>query len=436
MLLRYIVSNFGAIGHPIEFSMLPTADNNDERFITHLNTRAGIWKVLKRGAFFGPNASGKSTFIKSLAFAKNYVTREQQSGKSTRIMQFKGDIPELSGISSFQFMFYIDGEVYEYGFSMNRKQICEEFLAMLTEKDFVTIFERKSDESGKTQINLNYIDDEDLELANILKKSIQEQQKNQLFLYKLSENGVKKAEDILSWFKSIQIIFPDTKIQGLPVNMVEDKPFTDFMSNSLKVLDTGVYRISAVSEKIDFKDFISKMDLPENIIYNIEEIKNGIININGRYFIFSENDKDTTLVQIKFEHHLNNKEVDFNIEDESDGTKRLLDILPILFMTKTNDMICFIDELDRSLHTKLNKYFLRQFIKNDDSLSQLVFTAHDVNLIDLELLRQDEIWFVEKNNKGESQIRPLSNFNLKKGQDTIKDYLNGRFGAVPVIREV
>lgn len=436
MLLRYIVSNFCAIGHPIEFSMFPAADNDDERFITRLNTRAGIWKVLKRGAFFGPNASGKSTFIKSLAFAKHYVTREQQSGKSTRIMQFKGDITELSGISSFQFMFYIDGEVYEYGFSMNRKQICEEFLAMLTEKDFVTIFERKSDENGKTQINLNHIDDEDLELANVLKKSIQEQQKNQLFLYKLSENGIKKAEDILSWFKSIQIIFPDTKIQGLPMNMVEDKPFTDFMSNSLKVLDTGVYRISAVSEKIDFKDFISKMDLPENIIYNIEEIKNGIININGRYFIFSENDKDTTLVQIKFEHHLNNKEVDFNIEDESDGTKRLLDILPILFMTKTNDMICFIDELDRSLHTKLNKYFLQQFIKNDNSLSQLVFTAHDVNLIDLELLRQDEIWFVEKNNKGESQIRPLSDFNLKKGQDTIKDYLNGRFGAVPVIREV
>lgn len=69
MLLRYIVSNFKSIGHPVEFSMFPTEESTDERFLKTITTKAGEWKVLRRGGFFGPNASGKSSFIESIDFA-------------------------------------------------------------------------------------------------------------------------------------------------------------------------------------------------------------------------------------------------------------------------------------------------------------------------------------------------------------------------------
>lgn len=99
----------------------------------------------------------------------------------------------------------------------------------------------------------------------------------------------------------------------------------------------------------------------------------------------------------------------------------------------SNNRIYFVDELDRSLHTKLSKYFLKNFISNEDSLDQIIFTAHDVNLIDLDLFRQEEIWFIEKNNLGECNFRPFSDFDVNHDQDVIKSYLNRRFGAVPII---
>ena len=106
MLLQYVVSNFKSIGHPVEFSMFPIQATTDERFLKSVSTKTGTWKVLRRGGFFGPNASGKSSFIESIAFARDFIVDGQKSGKGIRIDQFRGDFEELKGISTFQFVFY------------------------------------------------------------------------------------------------------------------------------------------------------------------------------------------------------------------------------------------------------------------------------------------------------------------------------------------
>lgn len=440
MLLRYIVSNFKSIGHPVEFSMLPTAENTDERLLKTITTKAGEWKVLMRGGFFGPNASGKSSFIESIAFARDYIVSGQKSGKGTGIDQFRGDFEDLKGISLFQFVFYLDGEVYEYGFSLDRHQIYEEWLMQLTEKDFAPLFTRSTNESGKTEIEIESMlarkNSKERALADVLKVSIQENQKNQLFLYKLYDNGIKKAEKIVHWFKLVQVIFPGTKAQALPIRMRKDGEMRDYIGDMLSKMDTGAYEISVASDEIDFHDFAIKIDLPKEIVEDIEEIKNGIVNLAGKYFIFSENEKKrTTLVQLKFGHRLNNKVTRFNIEEESDGTQRLVDLLPMLFAAGRESTLYFVDEIDRSLHTKLSQFMLDEFShKAESNFNQIIFTAHDVNLIDLSRFRQDEIWFIEKNQLGESCLKPFSDFEVKDGQDTLKAYLSGRFGAVPVIR--
>ncbi len=441
MLLRYNVQNFRSIGHNVEFSMIPTADNNDKRFLKTIKTKAGDWEVLHRGGFFGPNASGKTSFIKSIAFAKDFIIEGQKTGKRIDVNQFKGDFQELSGISSFQFIFYIGEEVYDYGFTLDRKQVHEEWLLILTKSGFVPMFTRATDENYKTDIEIKSKlannGSKDRMLAEVLKEGIQESQKNQLFLYKLYDNGIKKVKKVVEWFRGIQVIFPNTKLHGLPIRMQEDLSFKDFIADKLRNLDTGVYDISVINDEIDFKELANKLDLPKNIIDDIEEIRNGIVNLNGKYFIFSENkQKKTIAIQIKFSHKLNSIDAHFDIDEESDGTQRLLDLLPILFaMDKKNTSIYFVDEIDRSLHTKLSQYLLHEFAcQCGSTYNQIVFTAHDVNLINLENFTQGEIWFVEKNKFGETRIKPLSDFNIKDSQSTIKAYLNGRFGAIPVIR--
>jgi hypothetical protein len=421
--------------------MFPTNMEVDEKYLKTIETKAGTWKILKRGGLFGPNASGKTSFIQSLDFARNFVVKGRRSEMGTGVNQFKGDFEDLEHKSVFQFMFYLEDDVYEYGFVLDDIQVYDEWLTVLTSNGLEPMFTRITDEYGRTDIELtaNYgtVDSKERILAEVLKESIQEGQKNQLYLYKLYDNGSKKAAKIINWFKNIQVIFPSSKVKGLPIRMSEDKDFQTFVSNSLSKLDTGVDKVSVVSDEIDFKEFADKNDIPIDIINDIEEMKNGIVSIQGKYYIFIKKEtKKTALIQIKFEHHLNNKIQQFNIDDESDGTQRLLDLLPILFaMSEKSQVIYFVDEIDRSLHTKLTKYILHQFLsETQETFNQIIFTAHDTNLIDLDEFSQNEIWFVEKNYEGETRIKPLSDFKIKEGQDVLKSYLCGRFGAVPVIR--
>lgn len=162
-----------------------------------------------------------------------------------------------------------------------------------------------------------------------------------------------------------------------------------------------------------------------------------MFHIGGKYYLFGEKKENRMmLVQIKFEHRLNSQSVEFDLEDESDGTQRLLDLLPMLFaMDKKAASLYLVDEIDRSLHTRLSKYLLNLFLdRSADTNNQIIYTAHDINLIDLNNFSQDEIWFVEKKLTGETTIKPMSDFDINEDSDVLKAYLNGRFGAVPVIK--
>ena len=423
MLLRYSVSNFKSIGNNIEFSMLPSEDTSDDRFLIEIDTVVGKWKVLKRGAFFGPNASGKTSFIDSISYAKDYITKGPKNPTVTKVNQFKGNISELDGVTSFQFLIYVDKQVYNYGFSLDRSYVHEEWLAILNSSgNFDLLFERKTTPKLSTKITVfdAYGKPESVErgLAELLTKSIKGEQSDQLFLFKLYENASTHAGIVLSWFKTLQIIYPNTKLQALPIKIQKDEQFRDFLSEKLHSLDTGVDRVSTTENILDLSDF------------------DEMISLNGKFYIFKEGIKrKITLIQIKFEHSLNRKKVNFDIDDESDGTQRLLDLLPILFRLDNNSHnIYIVDELDRSLHTKLTKYLVNS-IGNASYNTQFLFTTHDVNLLSLKNFRQDEIWFIEKNKNGETRLKPFSDFDVKNKENILKDYLTGRFGAVPVIKE-
>lgn len=438
MLLKYNVTNFKSIGEQVEFSMFPL-DNEDDRFLIPIKTKIGEWKILRRGALFGPNASGKTTFIDSIHYSQNYILKGPLSNKVTRVNQFKGFEDKLS---TFQYVIYIDEEVYEYGFSMDRFYVHEEWLYQLNENgEMKPLFTRITNSEKNTSINItsDYATEntEARQIAELLVGSIKENQANQLFLKKLAENGSEKAEAIINWFEKIVIIYPSSTLRALPVQIKEDDDFREFLTQHLGNMDTGVNNISTSTEEYTIEKFREQFNLSDDLLKEIEEKGSGIISINGKYFIFSDERKGhATFIKLEFEHMLNGKTVPLNLEEESDGTRRMIDLLPMLFKIEDDksNKIYIVDELDRSLHTKLSKEFVRNFEKTTRNIcAQLIFTAHDVNLLDMDLFRQEEIWFIDKKNSGETRFRPFSDFNIKKEQDIFKDYLNGRFGAVPVI---
>ncbi|MBQ5988308.1 MAG: ATP-binding protein [Oscillospiraceae bacterium] len=441
MLLKYTVSNFKSIGRTIEFSMFPLEGTSDDRFLSEITTVTGVWKILKRGAFFGPNASGKTSFIDSLAYAKEYITKGPRNSNVKKVDQFKGKIADLEGVTTFQFLIYINSEVYNYGFSLDRSHVHEEWLDVLDKSgSFDHLFDRKTgdDLSSNIEIFNSYAKEgtDERDLAELLTKTMKEEQCDQLFLYKLYENGSEHARLIYSWFTRLKIIYPNTRLHSLPLRITKEDNFLDFLSAKLNLLGTGIRKVSESDNKIDLSDFEEKYNISNDIVHEMERLQNGLITAEGKLYVFREDaDHRIQLFQIRFEHLLNHANISFDIDDESDGTQRLLDLLPVIFrMENGSDDIYIIDELDRSLHTKLTKHLVNLAAATSDN-SQFIFTTHDVNLLNLKDFRSEEIWFFEKTSNGETRLKPFSDFDVSADKDILKGYLAGRFGAVPVIRE-
>lgn len=442
MLLKYLVKNYKSIAHPIEYSMFPANENIDNKYVVTINTIQGPWKVLRRGVLLGPNASGKSNFIQSLDFARNFIVEAQKSGSKTGIVQFKGEFADIGKDSTFQFMFYKNENVYEYGFTLDTYRVSEEWLMILDQNTFKPIFQRITSDNDVTSVELSsYLgrkNSKKRRLAELLMETIKKNQRNQLFLYKLSENGFSFAEDIMDWFYKIQIIFPSSKVHMLEMRLMQNEDFAKFLSSKLIKYDTGIHKIFAQTKKVQLAQLLKDMDISQEIIDEISEKREGLVNIKGRLFIFNEENGEPMLFEMILEHSLAGKSFPFHKDEESDGTQRLLDLLPVLFGLTSKSSVFFIDEIDRCLHTKLTKTFITDFIA-DEHKNQLIFTAHDVSLINLEALAQDEIWFIEKNRMGESYLKPFSDYAVScdttDGYSNVKSYLAGRFGAIPVIKE-
>ena len=134
-----------------------------------------------------------------------------------------------------------------------------------------------------------------------------------------------------------------------------------------------------------------------------------------------------------FSRHTGEEKIAFPVGLESEGTLRMMHLLPVFYlMTNNKNSVFFIDELDNSLHTMLSKWFVDKFLSiNQQHPSQLIFTTHDTNLLSSSSFRRDEIWFVEKSKEGASSFSRLSEFKVSDGLNYENGYISGRFGGIP-----
>ena len=143
-------------------------------------------------------------------------------------------------------------------------------------------------------------------------------------------------------------------------------------------------------------------------------------------------DSEGNIITTKMMQNHGNIQDLFEYLDESDGTQRLFDLIPLFYEHNGNSAI-FIDEIDRSLHTNLTRKFLELFYKlTEDDTSQIIATTHDSNLLDLDLIRQDEIWFVKRRGDHSSDLYSLNRYKERYDKKIDKEYLLGRYDAIPV----
>ena len=207
----------------------------------------------------------------------------------------------------------------------------------------------------------------------------------------------------------------------------------------MSYFDTGIESVESEQQQMDFDKILE--NIPKE---DMERIKLDISNkVNARPIMFKANqrvyvlrkDSKGNIVYNKMLLNHGNCDDLFEYADESDGTKRLFDLIPLFYESRDNCVI-LIDEIDRSLHTNLTKRFLELFYSlTEKEKSQIIATTHDSNLLDLELVRQDEIWFVERQKNHASKIYSLNKFRERFDKKIDKEYLLGRYGAIPIFND-
>ncbi len=442
MLIRFSVENYKSFRDRVEFSMVSSKVRSHPSHVVKA-TSANDISVLKVGVIYGANASGKSNIIKAMKHAQNMILKGSKAGTNLPYAPFRLDDDFEKKPSRFEFEIKINGKNYAYGFSADQKSIKEEWLYEINKKDDILIYERSNTTHFKFE-NIKFKNEEDEQFLNFTARGTSE---NSLFLYECFDRNVLKdlnyivpISDVFKWFKAkLQIVFPNSKYRDLDFGSASDEKEGELITDILKDFDTGVSKL--VLRKVSsFDDIKLPPNFKDQIIEDLKSSKAVVISgpRNKRYKVELGEDGEITVFQLMMAHKdKNGDDVYFELNQESDGTQRLFDIIPGLVELMLKDKVYIIDEIDRSLHPKITKTFMKLFsMKTVGKDSQLIVTTHETGLLDFELIRRDEVWFTEKNKSGISRIYSLEEFQPRFDKDIRKGYLVGRFGGIPKIKNI
>lgn len=442
MLVQFSVSNYKSFNNEVILNMTPAKSRIMKKHIITDENNKSI-DILPLVAIYGANASGKTNLINAIRFMKDKIINGTNTNELTGVIPYRLEANNKTNPSKFEIIFKYEGILYTYGFLMSNDLIHEEWLFGYFSSQESLIFERIT-KNDKIVVKT----------GNRLKKSkfinyiAQGTRPSQLFLTEAYSKNIKVLNPIIEWFnKCLHIVKPDSVYSALIPRAYNDQKFIEFLSDFLSIADTGINNVKCEKEDLDLEKHLPylppelRLDLLENL--SKKSMKTLLVNPNAAVAIKNKNQNTDQLEILHLETgHLtqDGNIVYFNTEDESDGTKRLMHLAPILLdILENKGNIFLIDELDRSLHTLLSKLILETFlnvIETTKVKGQIIFTTHDTNLLDRELLRKDEIIFLEKDNNGASHISSLSEFKISDGLNYQNGYLNGRFGAIPFIGDI
>lgn len=457
MLIRFNVRNFLSFaskedGTTEEFSMIAGKVRSKKEHIYD----DGKIKLLKFAAVYGANASGKSNLVKAMQFMRKTVLKGLPEGHTNKYC--KANTENRDKPSYFEMELLLDGKYYAYGFEgiLSQSRFISEWLVELHSDNSETMLFQRDVENGTYEIGgilrkkgvvekLDVYADDIRNDGTVLFLTIMNQNKKDFYKDKTDAAVLK---DVYLWIqKKLDINYPDQPISDYSYMIKTDK--VEEVCKVISAFGTGITDFNIVDVPMErvmgelprkVRETISKevekqqADMRINR-KNIENQKSyGIIMRSNREFLIVQIDEENVRCQtIEFCH--GEKDISFSLAEESDGTVRILDLLEVLLAAEGKTYI--IDELDRCLHPSLTYKFVDTFLEIVERKNiQLVVTTHESRLLDFDLLRRDEIWFINKKKNGESDIYSLEEYNARFDQKIDKAYLEGRYGGVPVFNTV
>ena len=391
--------------------------------------------VLQVGVVYGANASGKSNLVKAIMFAQLMIAGKVNLGRLAldRFRFLKRKQP-----GSFEFRFLAEGQVFVYGFTITQDAIFEEWLDATSE-------------SGR-EINIYTRDKQDIQIGRLrafgkegttLGKALGALRllgvrDDQLLLTKIADMPNAHRGELLSrvvwWFtECLCVVQAEAQYRSLLDMLAADDNFRLFCGAFLKNVGTGINDLRIEQNKID-ADKVPKQLLEQLQVPQGQDIT---VKVGGPGLSFELDSTEPTKIirkDLAARHQVSDTDYSIGFQDESDGTQRCLNLLPALYHLTRECRVFIVDEIDRSLHPLLCHALLKLFLDACPSgCQQMIVTTHETYLLDLELLRRDEIWFLEKDKHQQTRLSSLVDWKARKDLRVEKGYLQGRFGGIPFI---
>ena len=443
MIVSFSVSNFRSFLSEETFSLVASSrlSGGHEEHTTPIPDCQE--QVLRTAIIYGANGAGKSNLFKALRYFKALALGSTNKNNETGRIPFRFQ-EVISTPSTFELHFITNNKLYQFGVKVTDNQILEEWLIQKVGNREKIIYERISSEDGKVTVKAPGLKSAGEKIKALVTVG---GPKHQTFLATVNvtldePSRGKELSHVINWFnRSLILIGPDDFYASLGHLLATDNNFKKFAGEFLKYSSTGVDHLK-VNKKEITEDNLRTL-LPESLVSRVlkditkDENGQAVVRLsNGNELFVERTDQNHYYsITIHAAHELQSgKFMPLELSNESDGTRRLLNLIPALHRLRTTNTVYFIDEIDRSMHPILVRKFLEFFLKSCEvGQRQIIVTTHESNLLDLDLVRRDEIWFAEKDHNAATKLYSLVDFKVRKDLEIRKHYLQGRFGAIPFL---
>lgn len=419
MLIEFSIGNYRSFRKVVTFSMVAANIKSKPSTLDANNVfqLQGHPALLTSAAIYGANASGKSNFVKALDFMRSFVLDSPKETRSTGAIAtepFAFNSETEGQPSHFEMAFIVDGTRYRYGFEVTTERVTSEWLFYVPKKIESRLFERENDE---------------VVLSGVFKEGkeiIARTRPNALFLSVVAQFNGKIAQSIVMWFRKLGIAsgLQDQSMRLFTIQSFLDGAYRDQIIQLLRSLDLNIDAISVEKNASATPHPVSNLDENNGTPTVVPGGQNG-----DRLGVRTTHNQFDAA-----QHKIGAVTFDLDVH-ESEGTRKLFALSGPVVNALQTGRILIIDELDARLHPLMTSELIRLFnsMQTNPHHAQLIFTTHDTNLLGSDLFRRDQIWFVEKDRQGGTDLYSLAEFKVRNDASFERDYVKGRYGATPIL---
>lgn len=388
-------------------------------------------RLLPAAAIYGKNGGGKSNVIRAFWLAVQFIRnaqRTQHENAPIPVQPFLLNDTSRDEPTSFEFIYTIADVKYVYGFSATKKEIFKEYLYYTPKGQLSMVFERDHQ-------SFTFRDNSEKKRRQLISEAVGPNQLYFAIACTMNESACQKA---MSWFR--ENIFFSRDYTDIPSQLIEYSEKPDMLAAIKKYAenaDVGIQDMNFEFRNEEIKDASNTGDIPSGIVAALTQFAKALSDISNTSEIkLQRSEVNATSYHRGLKSDGSEALFELQLADESDGTRKLMALAPAIERALECGGLLLVDELEKEMHPLMVEMIVSKFQSqsSNPNHAQIIFTTHDTELLNMNLLRKDQLYFADKSKKdGASELYSISELQTPTNENIRKGYLLGKYGGTPDI---